>query len=150
MLGIYVETKAGSTKSFFVEGCTESQGRLKRRRCTTSAIVVAASLAVRRHGDDACTCATYASGMASPSNAPTTLTFAPFASSLTPEFWSAFAKLKVDVLKLSDEAVPLSATYSAGKTVRDRETGVDIALQPYLHFDASSFDKQVQPEVYGK
>ncbi|KAI0820396.1 hypothetical protein BC628DRAFT_1397266 [Trametes gibbosa] len=54
--------------------------------------------------------------------------FAPFQSLVQPGFWHALTNLKIDVLRLSDEAVPVHATYSTGRAVKDRETGKDIAL----------------------
>jgi ubiquitin-like modifier-activating enzyme ATG7 len=36
--------------------------------------------------------------------------------------------MKIDVLRLSDEAITVSGSYSVGRSIRDRETGQDIAL----------------------
>lgn len=60
----------------------------------------------------------------------TTLQFVPFASTVTPDFWTAFSKLKIDTLQLTEEPVELRATYRPGRTLLDRETGKLISLQP--------------------
>lgn len=54
--------------------------------------------------------------------------FAPFQSLVQPAFWHALTNLKIDVLRLSDDAVPVHATYATGRAVKDRETGKEIAL----------------------
>jgi ubiquitin-like modifier-activating enzyme ATG7 len=67
--------------------------------------------------------------------------FAPFASLVQPSFWHELTNLKIDVLRLSDEAVPISATYSTGRSVKDRETGQEIPLGCNLTVGSESFDK---------
>lgn len=69
------------------------------------------------------------------------LQFVPFVSSVDPGFWHAFTELKIDVLKLSDEPVPLRASYEKGKWVKDRETGEDVGLPGQLRLDAKAFGK---------
>ncbi|KAI0299660.1 E1-like protein-activating [Multifurca ochricompacta] len=54
--------------------------------------------------------------------------FAQFSSLVQPTFWHELSRLKLEILRLSDESIPLSATYSAGRTVKDRNTGQDVAL----------------------
>lgn len=56
------------------------------------------------------------------------LQFTPLSSLIQPSLWHTLTNLKLDVLKLSDEALPLTGSYSTGRTVRDRESGVDVAL----------------------
>ncbi|RPD60458.1 E1-like protein-activating [Lentinus tigrinus ALCF2SS1-6] len=58
----------------------------------------------------------------------TIVQFAPFQSLVQPAFWHALTELKIDVLRLSDEAQPVTATYTSGRAVKDRETGQEIAL----------------------
>ncbi|KAI0634643.1 E1-like protein-activating [Trametes polyzona] len=58
----------------------------------------------------------------------TIVQFAPFQSLVQPAFWHALTNLKIDVLRLSDDALPVHATYSSGRAVKDRETGKEIAL----------------------
>lgn len=68
------------------------------------------------------------------------LQFVPFTSSISPDFWHALTRLKLHVLKLNDEPVPISAYYQRGGVVHDRVTGQDVPLACLLHFDAASFD----------
>ncbi|KAH9966273.1 hypothetical protein BJV74DRAFT_869515, partial [Russula compacta] len=42
--------------------------------------------------------------------------------------WHELSRLKLEVLRLSDETVPLTVTYSAGRTIKDRNTGQEVAL----------------------
>ncbi|KAL7007154.1 Autophagy protein 7 [Cystobasidiomycetes sp. EMM_F5] len=69
----------------------------------------------------------------------TTLTFTPFASSLAPDFWVAFAQLKVDVLKLDDRVVDVAGHYSHGRTLLDRESGGLVALPASADYDGRAF-----------
>lgn len=54
--------------------------------------------------------------------------FAQFSSIVQPTFWHELSRLKLEVLRLSDETVPVTATYSTGRTVKDRNTGQEVAL----------------------
>lgn len=56
------------------------------------------------------------------------LQFTPFSSIVQPAFWHELTKLKIDVLKLSQDAVPILGSYSVGRSVLDRETGQEVAL----------------------
>ncbi|CAG8707544.1 14722_t:CDS:2, partial [Acaulospora colombiana] len=56
------------------------------------------------------------------------LQFTPFTSQVSPQLWHQLSKLKIDELKLSQDSIPLKATYSAGRTTVDRETGKEIGL----------------------
>jgi ubiquitin-like modifier-activating enzyme ATG7 len=67
--------------------------------------------------------------------------FAPFSSLIHPAFWHELTNLKIDVLRLSDEAIPVSGIYSAGRSITDRETGREIALACNLSVDSESFSK---------
>ncbi|KAL0953093.1 hypothetical protein HGRIS_004364 [Hohenbuehelia grisea] len=71
--------------------------------------------------------------------------FQPFASLVQPSFWHELTNLKVDVLRLSDEAIPISASYTVGKSVKDRETGKEIVLGCNLTVGTESFGKTYQP-----
>ncbi|KAF8227163.1 E1-like protein-activating [Tricholoma matsutake] len=71
--------------------------------------------------------------------------FAPFSSLVQPSFWHELTNIKIDVLRLSDEALPISATYSTGRSVRDRETGQEIPLGCNLSVGSESFDKAFKP-----
>ncbi|KAI0753952.1 hypothetical protein C8Q80DRAFT_1094252 [Daedaleopsis nitida] len=70
--------------------------------------------------------------------------FAPFQSLVQPAFWHALTDLKIDVLRLSDDALPVTATYSAGRAVKDRETGQEIALGCKLALAGDAFSKTPQ------
>jgi ubiquitin-like modifier-activating enzyme ATG7 len=67
--------------------------------------------------------------------------FAPFSSLIQPSFWHELTNLKIDVLRLSDEALPISGSYSTGRSVKDRETGQEIVLGCNLSVGAESFDQ---------
>ncbi|KAI5480659.1 autophagy-related protein 7 [Pseudohyphozyma bogoriensis] len=75
------------------------------------------------------------------STAATTTTFSPFSTTISPSFWHALTSLKLKVLKLSDEPIPINATYSKGRTVKDRKTGEDVGLGCLVELDERSFDK---------
>ena len=86
--------------------------------------------------------------------AETTAAFVPLASSVTPSFWTEFARQKLEVLKLDDRPFALTASYTHERTARDRQTGADIGLGSLLSFDASSFSEPssstcVSPSVDG-
>ena len=71
----------------------------------------------------------------------TVLQFAPFSSLVQPAFWHELTSFKIDVLRLSDDSVPISASYALGKSIKDRETGKEIALGCTLTVGDGSFDK---------
>ncbi|CDO68423.1 hypothetical protein BN946_scf184707.g4 [Trametes cinnabarina] len=70
--------------------------------------------------------------------------FAPFQSLVQPDFWHALTNLKIDVLRLSDHALPVSASYTAGRAVKDRETGTEIALGCNLTLGGDAFSESPQ------
>ncbi len=71
------------------------------------------------------------------------LQFTPFASVVQPGFWNELTKLKIDVLKLSQEAIPICGSYSIGKAVTDRETGLEVALGCTLTVGADAFSNMM-------
>ncbi|KAH9480647.1 Ubiquitin-like modifier-activating enzyme ATG7 [Psilocybe cubensis] len=73
------------------------------------------------------------------------LQFAPFSSLVQPSLWHKLSDLKIDVLKLSDVAVPITGSYSIGRTVIDRETGQEITLPCNLTVGTESFDTHFKP-----
>lgn len=75
----------------------------------------------------------------------TVLQFAPFASSLTPDFWAAFSSLKIDALKLSEAPIPLRGHYGPGKRVVDRESGQQLSLGASARFEGTAFDTEASP-----
>jgi len=58
----------------------------------------------------------------------TAVQFTPFQSQVSPQLWHQLSKLKIDVLRLSSDSVPVIATYAPGRTVVDRESGKEIGL----------------------
>ncbi|KDR82941.1 hypothetical protein GALMADRAFT_238629 [Galerina marginata CBS 339.88] len=73
------------------------------------------------------------------------LQFAPFSSLVQPSLWHKLTDLKIDVLKLSDAAVPISGSYSIGRSVKDRETGQEISLPCNLTVGTESFEQDFKP-----
>jgi ubiquitin-like modifier-activating enzyme ATG7 len=67
--------------------------------------------------------------------------FTPFSSLVQPAFWHALTDLKIDVLRLSDDALPVTASYTVGRSVTDRETGNEIALGCNMIIGADAFEK---------
>ncbi|KAI0081032.1 E1-like protein-activating [Panus rudis PR-1116 ss-1] len=70
--------------------------------------------------------------------------FTPFSSLVEPNFWHALTNLKIDVLRLSDSSVPITGSYSAGKSIVDRETGNEVALGCTIDLDGEAFAESVQ------
>ena len=66
--------------------------------------------------------------------------FAPLSSLVQPALWHKLSDLKIDVLKLSDAAVPIHGSYTAGRSVKDRESGQEISLPCNLTVGADSFE----------
>ncbi|KAH6901750.1 autophagy protein 7 [Coprinopsis sp. MPI-PUGE-AT-0042] len=67
------------------------------------------------------------------------LQFAPFSSVVSPAFWHKLTDLKIDVLKLSDDAIPVSGSYAPGRSIVDRETGNEVVLPVSFSVDGESF-----------
>lgn len=74
--------------------------------------------------------------------------FTPLSSLVQPAFWHALTDLKIDVLRLSDDAVPVFGSYSIGRSVKDRETGVEIALGCNLVVGGESFAQNAQSPAH--
>lgn len=72
----------------------------------------------------------------------TPLQFAPFSSSISPSFWQSLTTLKLQVLKLSDEPVPITGSYSRARTVKDRLTGDEVGMGCVLELDERAFDQR--------
>ncbi|KAG1716197.1 hypothetical protein ID866_937 [Astraeus odoratus] len=70
--------------------------------------------------------------------------FAPFSSLVQPGFWHELTRLKIDVLRLSDESLTVNGSYTVGRSIRDRETGQDVALGCNLVLGADAFEKLPQ------
>ena len=66
--------------------------------------------------------------------------FALFSLIWSPSFWHKLTDLKIDVLKLSDESLPITGTYTAGKSITDRETGKEVVLSTNFSVGGESFD----------
>lgn len=68
--------------------------------------------------------------------------FTPFSSLIQPAFWHELTRIKLDVLKLSAEEIPVSASYSPGRAVTDRETGQEVDLGCHLVFSGEAFSEK--------
>ncbi|GJJ14722.1 hypothetical protein Clacol_008989 [Clathrus columnatus] len=73
------------------------------------------------------------------------LQFTPQSSLVQPGFWNELTRLKIDILKLSDQSIPISGSYTPGRWIIDRESGNEIALNGSLSLSAESFDLQIKP-----
>ncbi|CAE6484216.1 unnamed protein product [Rhizoctonia solani] len=73
----------------------------------------------------------------------TVIQFTPLSSLVQPAFWHDLVRVKIDVLKLSAESQPVTASYSAGKSIIDRETGQDVALGCQIVLAGDAFNDQV-------
>lgn len=73
--------------------------------------------------------------------------FAPFSSLVQPAFWHELTKLKIDVLRLSDDAQQIFGSYTAGRTINDRETGQEIALGCNFTVGEDAFAKSARYTV---
>lgn len=74
--------------------------------------------------------------------------FAPFSSLAEPAFWHALTELKVNVLRLDDNAIPITASYVSGRSTTDRETGAEIALGCNLMVGGDAFSEAAQPAAH--
>ena len=70
--------------------------------------------------------------------------FNPFSSLVQPPFWHELTRLKIDVLKLSQDSLPIHASYSTGRTITDRETGKEISLGCHLTVGPDAFETDPQ------
>jgi ubiquitin-like modifier-activating enzyme ATG7 len=73
--------------------------------------------------------------------------FTPFSSTVSPAFWHALIKVKLEVQKLSADALPIVASYSAGRSIKDRETGADIPLNSNLSVLEDAFHPREQTQA---
>lgn len=69
-----------------------------------------------------------------------TLQFTPFSSVVQPPFWHELSRLKIDQWKLSEGVTPITASYSVGRSITDRETGKDVDLGCHVTVGGDSFD----------
>lgn len=74
----------------------------------------------------------------------TVIQFAPFSSLVEPGFWHALTNFKIDVLKLADHSLPITASYTSGRSIVDRETGSEIALGCNLTLGGDAFTEKPQ------
>ncbi|KAJ3480138.1 hypothetical protein NLI96_g8565 [Meripilus lineatus] len=74
----------------------------------------------------------------------TIIQFTPFSSLVEPNFWHALTNLKIDVLRLSDESVPITGYYSPGRSIVDRETGNEIPLGCNINIPGDALTNDIQ------
>ncbi|KAH8112971.1 ubiquitin-like conjugating enzyme [Phellopilus nigrolimitatus] len=77
----------------------------------------------------------------------TIVQFTPFSSLVQPTFWHELTRVKIDVLRLSEDRLPVAASYSVGRSVTDRETGSEVDLGCHLTLGGEAFqpDPQLPP-----
>ncbi|KAI0315822.1 hypothetical protein OF83DRAFT_319626 [Amylostereum chailletii] len=68
--------------------------------------------------------------------------FAQFSSLVQPTFWHELTRVKLEVLRLSDDHVPLNASYSVGRTIKDRNTGQEVPLGCNISVGGEGFDEK--------
>lgn len=71
------------------------------------------------------------------------LQFSPLPSAPSPAFFHALTKHKLDVARLDDGVVPITAEYAEGKLVRDRESAdgdAEVGIPGGLEVSGSAFD----------
>ena len=56
--------------------------------------------------------------------------------------WHKLTRLKIDVLRLSQDSRDLAVSYSPGRTIRDHETGRDFPLGCNIALGGDAFDEQ--------
>ncbi|KAL5520951.1 ATG7 [Sanghuangporus sanghuang] len=71
--------------------------------------------------------------------------FTPFSSLVQPAFWHELTRLKIDVLRLAEHSLPIAASYSAGRSVKDRETGKEVDLGCHITLGEDAFDLNAEP-----
>ena len=74
--------------------------------------------------------------------------FSPLPSLVNPSFWHKLTELKLDVLKLSDAEVPVSASYTVGRLIKDREGGAEIAVNAGLSLEEESFTDDIKCDLW--
>lgn len=75
----------------------------------------------------------------SPSTPAIPLQFTPLPTLVSPNFWHTLTNLKLDKLRLNEDAVPIEARYTLGRVVQDRRTGGQVHLGGGLKLDETSF-----------
>ncbi|GJE98792.1 E1-like protein-activating enzyme [Phanerochaete sordida] len=78
----------------------------------------------------------------------TIIQFQPFSSLVEPAFWHALNNMKIDVLKLSDDFIPVTGSYAPGRSITDRESGQDIAMPSALTLAGDAFSEDPQIPKY--
>ncbi|KAH9990024.1 E1-like protein-activating [Russula vinacea] len=74
--------------------------------------------------------------------------FAQFSSIVQPTLWHELSRLKLEVLRLSEESVPLTATYSTGRTIKDRNTGREVTLGCNIAVGGEGFLESYSPPLH--
>lgn len=72
------------------------------------------------------------------SSPPLLLQFSPLPTQITPNFWHTLTTLKLDTLRLSDDAIPITARYGVARRVPDRSRGGEVAVPGALAVDEES------------
>jgi hypothetical protein len=83
--------------------------------------------------------------MATTTTTPTIAQFTPNQSQTHPSFWNRLTELKLDILKLSDEDIPIHARYSVGKVIKDKDTHDNVGMNGSWEVDESSFEQSTAP-----
>jgi len=69
--------------------------------------------------------------------------FVALSSVVQPGFWHALSDFKINDYRLSDDAVPISASYSVGRALTDRESGSVVDLGATLAVG----DHALEPDI---
>ena len=69
----------------------------------------------------------------------TAIQFIPFQSFVDPTFWNSLADLKIDVLRLSQDSVPIYGSYTTGRVIADKESGETVRFGCHFMIDGNAF-----------
>lgn len=80
-----------------------------------------------------------------PTMASSLVQFTPLSSLTHPSFWHKLSELKLDVLKLSDDQIEVTGSYTPGRLIKDREhAGAFIGMNGSVAVEESSFAGDVK------
>jgi len=73
--------------------------------------------------------------------------FTTLSSQAHPSFWNKLTEHKLDVLRLSDAQVEITASYGVGRQIKDREANAWVGMNGSLVVEEDSFNKTIKCAV---